>query len=67
MYNINIQIKFKTSTIKYYSAEYIHVKGTIAIPNTETAAAPNNRNKKGIFSNWAPFTDFISEIKNTKV
>ena len=44
---------------------YIHVKGTITIPNIGTAAAPNNRNKKVIFKNCAPFTNCISEINNT--
>ena len=37
-----------------YSDEYIHVKGTITIPNS---AAENNANKKVIFKNCAPFTN----------
>ena len=32
-----------------YSDAYILVKGTIAVQNTGTAPAPNNRNKKVIF------------------
>ena len=47
----------------------IHVKGTITNPNTAiaTATAPNNRNKKVIFKNCAPFTDCISEIILKKI
>ena len=44
----------------------MHVKETIAVP-TGTAAAPNNRNKKIIFKNCAPFSNCLSEINNTKV
>ena len=48
------------------SDAYILVKGTITVPNTGTAAAANNRNKKVTFKNCAPFTDCISEI-NSKI
>ena len=51
----------------HYSNAYILVKGTIIVPNTGTAAAPNNRNKKVIFKNCAPFTDCIGQISNTQV
>ena len=54
------------SSLCDYSDAYIHVKGTITIPNTVTAAATNNRNKKVIFKNCAPFTDWVSEINNTQ-
>ena len=51
--NVSNQIKFKTSLIRSHlcdhSNAYIHVKGTITVPNTGTAAAPNNRNKSVIF------------------
>ena len=53
--NFSKYTKFKTSVIKssrfgmHYSNAYIHVKGTITVPNTETAAAPNNRNEKVMF------------------
>ena len=30
--------------------EYIHVKGTITVPNTGATATPNNRNKKVMFN-----------------
>ena len=33
----------------------------------ETAAAPNNANKKVIFKNCAPFTNYISRINNTQI
>ena len=50
-FSINSQIKFKTSMIRSrlcdYNEAYIHVKGTIAIPNTVAAGAlANNDNKK---------------------
>ena len=49
-----------------YSDAYILVKGTISVNNT-AAAAVNNDDKKVIFKNCAPFTNFISEINNTQV
>ena len=49
-YNVNGQIKFKTTMLKSslcdYSDAYILVKRTITVNNTGTAAAPNKRNKK---------------------
>ena len=49
-YNINSQIKFKTTMLKPslcdYSDAYILVKVTITVSNTGADAAPNNRNKK---------------------
>ena len=71
-YNVNSQIKFKTTMLKSslcdYSDAYILVKGTISVNNTAAAdAAPNNINKKVIFKNCAPFTNFISEINNTQI
>ena len=70
-YSTVSQIKSKTSMTRSslcdYSDVYILVKGTITVTNTAAAgAAPNNRNKKVIFKNCAPFTDFISEISNKK-
>ena len=55
-YDINSQIKFKTSMLKKsfcdYSDTYILVKGTIRIPNAETAGATaNNVDKKVIYKN----------------
>ena len=71
-YNVNSQIKFKTTMLKSslcdYSYIYILVKGTISATNTAAAdAAANNTNKKVIFKNCAPFTNCISEINNTQI
>ena len=65
-YNVNSQIKFKTTMLKsslcYYSDAYILVKGTISVNNTAAqGATANNTNKKAIF-NCVPFTNSISEI-----
>ena len=70
--NANNNIKFKTSMIKSnlcdYSDAYIHVKGTITVPNTAGAAAAlNNTNKKVMFKYFVPFACCISEISNTQV
>ena len=49
-----------------YSDAYILVKGTITVDDTSAAdASTNNTNKKVIFKNSAPFTNYISEINNT--
>ena len=71
-YNVNSQIKFKTTMLKSslcdYSDAYVHVKGTITVDNAAAADADaNNTNKKVIFKNYAPFTICISEINNTQV
>ena len=71
-YNVNSQIKFKTTMLKSslcdYSDVYILVKGTINVNNTAAqGAAANNTNKKVIFKNCAPFTNCISEINNTEI
>ena len=69
-YNVDNQIRFKTSMIRSclydYSDSYILVKGTIAVAQA-TAAAPDNANKKVIFKNCAPFTNFTSRINNTQI
>ena len=71
-YNVNSQIKFKTTMLKStlcdYSDAYILVKGTITVNNTAVqGAGANNINKKVIFKNCAPFTNCISEINNTQI
>ena len=75
-YNVNSQIKFKTTMLKSslcdYSDAYILVKGTISVNNTAAAAAAasaavNNTNKKVIFKNFAPFTNCISEINKSQI
>ena len=71
-YNFGSQIKFKTSmlrsSLRDYSDAYILIKGTITVENTGTATALNNRNRKVIFKNCAPFTDCINntEIDHAK-
>ena len=71
-YNVNSQIKFKTTMLKSslcdYRDAYILVKGTITVNNTAAqGAAANNTNKKVIFKNCAPFTNYISEINNMQI
>ena len=60
-YSTDNQITFKTSILKCgscdYSDEYVLFKGTITVPNTGTAAVPNNRHKEVIFKNCFPFTN----------
>ena len=61
IYNTNSQTKFKTSMLKSslcnYSDVYILFKGTITVPNMETAAeAANNADKKILFKTCASFT-----------
>ena len=66
-YNVNSQVKFKTTMLKSslcdYSDVYILVKGKITVNNTGTAAPPNNRNKK-VLLYWREynqvFIDFAS-------
>ena len=58
VYNVNSQIKFKTTMLKYslcdYSDAYILAKGTISINNTAAqGAVANNTDKKVIFKNCA--------------
>ena len=70
-YIVNSHIKFKITMLKCslcdYRDAYILVKGTTAVNNTATADADgNNTNKNVIFKNCAPFTNCISEIKNTQ-
>ena len=73
VYNVNSQIKFKTTMLKSslcdYSDAYILVKGTISVTNTtaQGAAVNNNNNKKVIFKNCAHFTNCISEINNMQI
>ena len=71
-YNVNRQIKFKTTMLKSslcdYSDAYILVKGTASVNNTAAVGADaNNTNRKVILKNCAPFTNCISEINNTQI
>ena len=68
-YNVNSQIKFKTtmlkSSLRDYSDAYILVKGIITIAGAGSDAAA--RQACVAFKNCAPFTNCISEINNTQV
>ena len=73
-YNVNSQIKFKTTMLKSslcdYSDACILVKGTITITgagNDAAARQADERDKGVVFKNCAPFTNFISKINNTQV
>ena len=56
------------SSLCDYSDAYILVKGTITVNNNAAAgAAANNTNKKVIFKNCAPFTNFISQLNNIQM
>ena len=72
-YNVNSQIKFKTTMLKSslcdYSDAYILVKGTTTINGrgVDAAARQADERDKGVaFKNCAPFTNCVSEINNTQ-
>ena len=72
-YNVNSQIKFKTTMVKSslcdYSDAYILVKGKITITGAGADAAvrqADERDKGVAFKNCAPFINCISEINNTQ-
>ena len=64
---LNLKHKMIRSNLCDYSDAYVHVKVDIEIPNTRTATAPNNKNNKVTFENYAPFINSISRINNTQV
>ena len=73
-YNVNSQIKFKTTMLKSslcdYSDAYNLVKGKIEIAGAGADAAArqaDERNKGVIFKNCAPFINCISKINNTEI
>ena len=73
-YNVNSQIKFKTTMLKSglrdYSDAYILVQGKITITGAgdDAAARQTDKRDKGVaFKNCAPFTNCISEVNNTQV
>ena len=55
------------SSLCDYRDAYIHVNGTVEISNTRMAAALNDRNKKAIFKNCAPFTDYMSKVNKAQI
>ena len=72
VYRTGSPIKLKNSLLRSslydYGVRYILFKGSIMVPNTETAGAnPNNIDKNVICKNCAPFIDCISEINNTEI
>ena len=73
-YNVNSQIKFKTTILKSslcdYSDAYILVKGTVIINErgADASARQADERDKGVaFKNCAPFINCISEINNTQI
>ena len=66
--NVINQTKFQSLTIRLnlcdHNDAYIHVKGTITVPNKGTTADPNNRNNNVIFKNFDAFINCISQIDN---
>ena len=73
-YNVNSQIKFKTTMLKSslydYSDAYILVKGTITSTGkgADAAARQADERDKGVsFKNCALFINCISEINNTHI
>ena len=73
-YNVNSQIKFKTTMLRSslcdYSDGYILVKRTIKITGEGDNAATgqaDERDKVAVFKNGAPFTNCASEINNAQI
>ena len=68
-YNINNQIKFKSSMLKWslcdYNDAYILVSETRLVQNrTATGQPANNTGENVTFKNCAPITDCISEMSH---
>ena len=68
-YNINSQIKFKTSMLRSSLCDYsdAYISATIAVPNTAEAAAAAKNRKKIIIKNCFRFTNYIGGINNTQI
>ena len=73
-YNVNNGIKFKTTMLKSslcnYSDAYILVEGKITIAGEGADDAPkplNERNKRVILKNCAPFISCKTEINNKEI
>ena len=73
-YNKDSQIKFKTSVLKTSlcdnSDAYILVTETVTIDGAgadDAAKRLDERNKRVILRNCAPFTDCLSKINNAKI
>ena len=73
-YNVNSQIKYKTTMLKSslcdYSDTCVLVQGKITTTGAgdDVAARQADERDKGVaFKNCAPFTNYISEINNTQI
>ena len=73
-YNVNSQIEFKTTMLKFSlcdcSDAYILAKGKITITGEggDVAATQADEKDKGVaFKNCAPFTNCISKMNNTQI
>ena len=70
-YNVNSQIKFKSTMLKSSLCDYsdANIKAiTITGAGTDAAARQSDERDKGVaFKNCAPFINCISEINNTQV
>ena len=70
-YNVNSQIKFKSTMLKSslcdYSDAYILVKGKITITGAGDNEAARQGDKGVAFKYCSPFTYCISEINNTQI
>ena len=64
-YNVNSQIKFKTTMLK--SSLVITVMHTFLLREQSAARQADERDKDVAFKNCASFTNCISEINNTQV
>ena len=68
-----INFKKKNMKLLYINNDYQHdayilVKWTIAVTNTAAAGSDARKtNKRVIFKNCAPFTNYVTEINNTQV
>ena len=74
VYNTNSDVRFKTTMLKSslcdYRDAYILVKGRITITgagNDAVARQADERKKRVIFKNSAPFINCKSEINNTEI
>ena len=70
MYNVNSQIKFKTSVFRSilcdHSYAYIYMWVKLTVSNTAAGAATKNWTNMKI-KNYPQFTNCISEINNTQM
>ena len=74
VYNVNSDIRFKTTMLKSslcdYSDVYILVKGRMTITGEGADAAArkaDERDKRVTFKNCAPFINFKTEINSTEI